>query len=53
MPSKKNVAGEIITMFTRAGFKILAMKKTKISKAQAGVFYEVHKERPFYNDCGL
>jgi nucleoside-diphosphate kinase len=46
----KNVIGEIISMITKAGFKILSMKMTSISKAQAGAFYEVHKERPFYHD---
>jgi nucleoside-diphosphate kinase len=47
---KKNVIGEILAMLTQAGFKVLAMKMTKISREQAGVFYEVHKERPFYGE---
>ncbi len=47
---KKNAVGEIITMITTAGFRIIAMKLTRISVQQAGKFYEVHKERPFYND---
>ena len=47
---KKNVIGEIVTMITKAGFKIKGIKLTKISKEQAGAFYEVHKERPFYAD---
>ena len=47
---KKNAIGEIITKITNAGFKILAMKYTKINIGQAGVFYEVHKERPFYGE---
>lgn len=47
---KKNVVGEIISMITKAGFKILCLKYTKINKEQAGAFYEVHKERPFYSD---
>ncbi|TAL68732.1 MAG: nucleoside-diphosphate kinase [Bacteroidetes bacterium] len=47
---KKNVIGEIIGMITKAGFRILGMKYTRINKEQAGSFYEVHKERPFYND---
>jgi nucleoside-diphosphate kinase len=46
----KNVIGEIVAKITQAGFKILAMKMTKISKEQAGAFYEVHKERPFYGE---
>lgn len=47
---EKNAIGEIISMFTKAGFKVLAMKLTRISPAQAGAFYEVHKERPFYGE---
>jgi len=47
---KKNVVGEIIAMITKTGFRILGMKMTKISKVQAGAFYEVHKERPFYGE---
>jgi nucleoside-diphosphate kinase len=46
----KNVIGEIIAMITKAGFKVLDMKLTKLSTAQAGAFYEVHKERPFYGE---
>lgn len=42
--------GAITKMIEEAGFKIIAMKKTKLSKETAGKFYEVHKERPFYND---
>lgn len=43
-------SGAIIKMIEEAGFKIIAMKKTYMSKERAGQFYEVHKERPFYND---
>ena len=46
----KNVIGEIVKIITNAGFKILSMKITNISLAQAGAFYEVHKGRPFYDD---
>jgi nucleoside-diphosphate kinase len=42
--------GAIIKMIQEAGFQIAAMKLTQMSAAQAGKFYEVHKERPFYND---
>ncbi len=42
--------GAIIKMIEEAGFRIIAMKKTHLSKERAGQFYEVHKERPFYND---
>ncbi len=43
-------SGAIIKMIEEAGFKIVAMKKTYLTKERAGQFYEVHKERPFYND---
>lgn len=46
----KNVVGDIIAMIQKAGFKVLAMKYTRISKVQAGEFYAVHKERAFYGE---
>jgi len=42
--------GNIIQMITDAGFAIKAMKYTQLSEAQAKEFYEVHAERPFYNE---
>ncbi|GAB4398479.1 MAG: nucleoside-diphosphate kinase [Microscillaceae bacterium] len=42
--------GAIIKMIEEAGFRIVAMKETKMSPEMAGKFYEVHKERPFYKD---
>ncbi|MDH4090947.1 MAG: nucleoside-diphosphate kinase [Cyclobacteriaceae bacterium] len=42
--------GAITKMIEEAGFRIVAMKKTQLSKTRAGEFYAVHKERPFYND---
>ncbi|MFZ9761562.1 MAG: nucleoside-diphosphate kinase [Candidatus Kapaibacteriota bacterium] len=47
---RKNVVGEIIAQITQAGFKVLAFKMTRLTAAQAGKFYEVHKERPFYGE---
>ncbi len=47
---RKNLVGQIITKFTENGFKIKAMKMTRLTKESAQGFYEVHKERPFYND---
>ncbi|MFA4924815.1 MAG: nucleoside-diphosphate kinase [Ignavibacteriaceae bacterium] len=46
---KKNLIGQIITKFTEAGFKIKAMKMTRLTKESAQGFYEVHKDKPFYN----
>jgi nucleoside-diphosphate kinase len=37
-------------MMEEAGFRIVAAKVTKLTPERAGQFYEVHKERPFYND---
>lgn len=42
--------GAIIKMIEEAGFKIIAMKKTKLTAERAGQFYAVHSSRPFYND---
>jgi len=43
-------AGAILKQIQDAGFKIIAMKLTKLSPEIAGKFYEVHKERPFYGE---
>ena len=40
--------GKIIDMIISAGYRIVALKYTHLSAAEAGTFYEVHKERPFY-----
>ena len=42
--------GAILDMIIKGGFKIVALKYLKLSKEQAMKFYEVHRERPFYND---
>ncbi len=47
---EKGFSGKILDMITEAGFKIVALKKTQLSKAEAGTFYEVHSERPFYGE---
>ena len=44
----KGVSGQIIARFEQAGLKVLAAKLIHLSQAQAGGFYIVHKERPFY-----
>ena len=46
----KNVIGDIYSTFEKAGLKIVAARMMHLSKEQAGEFYAVHKERPFYND---
>ncbi len=42
--------GGVLKMINDAGFRIVAMKYTKLSAEIAGKFYEVHKERPFYGE---
>ena len=44
----KGVAGQIIARFEKAGLRVLAAKLIHLTAAQAGGFYIVHKERPFY-----
>ena len=41
-------AGEILAMIQKAGFKVLALRMTRLTQAQAQGFYAVHRERPFY-----
>ncbi|HEX7238639.1 MAG TPA: nucleoside-diphosphate kinase [Longimicrobiaceae bacterium] len=43
-------AGKIIAHIEGAGFRILAMKMVHLSQEQAGEFYAVHRERPFYGE---
>ena len=45
-----NNIGPILAMINKAGFKILAMKYMRLTKAQASEFYAVHKERPFFGE---
>lgn len=45
-----NNTGAIIKMIEEAGFRIIAMKKTRLSGQRAGQFYAIHKERPFFKD---
>jgi nucleoside-diphosphate kinase len=42
--------GNILSMINKAGFKIIAMKLTKLSNENAGKFYAVHSSRPFYGE---
>ena len=41
-------AGKIIAHLEGAGFRVVAARVTHLSEAEAGAFYEVHRERPFY-----
>jgi nucleoside-diphosphate kinase len=42
--------GVILAKIQEAGFRIVSMKITQMTQQQAGKFYEIHKERPFYHD---
>lgn len=46
----KNIIGEIYTRFEKNGLRIIAVKMLHLSREQAGDFYAVHRERPFYNE---
>jgi len=46
----KSYTGAITDRILKAGFTIKAMKWTQLTKAQAGAFYAVHRERPFYTE---
>lgn len=48
--TSKGYTGAILDQIIKAGFSVKAMKWIHLSPAQAGAFYEVHKERPFYQE---
>ena len=47
---KKNVVGEIYSRFEKAGLKIVQAQMISLTQEEAEGFYEVHKDRPFFND---
>ncbi|MCH8494300.1 MAG: nucleoside-diphosphate kinase [Balneolales bacterium] len=47
---RKNLQGAVIKQIQDAGFKVLGMKMTRLTKETAGGFYAVHKERPFFGE---
>lgn len=46
---RKKLVGEVIARIEKAGFHVVALKKTRLTKETAGGFYAVHKGRPFYD----
>ncbi len=48
--TRRNLTGKINAKFEEAGLRIVGQKRLQLSEAQAGAFYAVHKERPFYKD---
>lgn len=47
---KNGHAGSILNHIIKAGFRVVALKQTKLTVEKAGEFYAVHKERPFYSE---
>src|SRR3954454_23410095 len=47
---KKNVVGQILARFEKAGLRIVAARMMHLSRAEAEGFYAVHRERPFFRD---
>ena len=47
---KAGQQGEILSRINKAGFKIVAAKSMRLTKEEAGGFYAVHKERPFFGE---
>ena len=48
--TRRNLTGAVTKMLEEAGLRVIASKRIRMSRDQAEGFYEVHKERPFYND---
>ena len=48
--TKRNITGSINAKFEDAGLNIIAQKRLQMTKDMAQKFYEIHKDRPFFND---
>ena len=48
--TERNLTGVINTKFEKAGLRIIAQKRLQLTRSMAEKFYEIHKDRPFYND---
>ena len=48
--TKRNLVGQIVAKLEEGGLRVVAQKRIHLTAAQAGVFYAVHKERPFYDE---
>ena len=48
--TRRNLTGSINAKFEQAGLNIVAQKRLQLTKAMAQKFYEIHKDRPFFND---
>ena len=47
---KRDLTGKIIAMFEENGLRVVAQKKILLSKEQAGSFYDIHRDRPFFDE---
>ena len=47
---KRDLTGKIIAMFEEKGLRVVAQKKIWLSKEQAGSFYDIHRDRPFFGE---
>ena len=48
--TSRNITGQVNSIIEKSGLKIIGQKRIKLTKDTAGKFYEVHKERPFFQD---
>jgi nucleoside-diphosphate kinase len=48
--TQRNLTGKVIDKFERAGLRVVAQKRIRMTRAQAEGFYAVHKERPFFGE---
>ena len=48
--TSRNITGKVNSLIEKSGLKIIGQKRIKLTKETAGKFYEVHKDRPFYQD---
>ena len=48
--TSRNITGQLNSIIEKSGLKIIGQKRIKLSKETAGKFYEVHKDRPFFQD---
>ena len=46
----RNITGQVNSIIEKSGLKLIAQKRIKLTKDVASKFYEVHKDRPFYQD---
>ena len=48
--TSRNITGQVNSIIEKSGLKIIGQKRIKLTKETAGKFYEVHRERPFFQD---